>query len=69
MNQFVKIILYLIFKIFFKKKQIREIRRRGKFIILELNSGFLYFHLRMTGKILQQIKYDKENKSISNLEI
>ena len=53
------------FQNFLQKKQIREIRRRGKFIILELNSGFLYFHLRMTGKILQQIKNDKENKYIS----
>ena len=35
------------FQNFLQKKQIRKIRRRGKFIILELNAGFLYFHLRI----------------------
>ena len=53
------------FQNFLQKKQIRKIRRRGKFIILELNAGFLYFHLRMTGRIMQQIENDKEKKYIS----
>ena len=53
------------FQNFLQKKQIQKIRRRGKFIILELNSGFLYFHLRMTGQILQQIKNDKEKRHVS----
>ena len=50
------------FRNFLQKKQIRTIRRRGKFIIVELNSGFLFFHLRMTGQIMQQIENDKEKK-------
>ena len=29
--------------------QIQSISRRGKFIIMELDNGFLLFHLRMTG--------------------
>ena len=33
-------------------KKIYSVFRKGKFIIIELNSGFLLIHLRMTGKIV-----------------
>ena len=33
-------------------KKIKYVSRRGKYIILNLNSGYLLIHLRMTGKIL-----------------
>ena len=52
------------FQNFLQEKQIRTIRRRGKFIIMELNSGFLLFHLRMTGQIMQHIENDKEKKLV-----
>jgi len=34
------------------KKQIRNIGRRGKYILFELNEGFLLAHLRMTGQLI-----------------
>jgi len=37
---------------FLNSKVLKSIFRRGKFIIIELNSGFLLIHLRMTGKIM-----------------
>ena len=40
-------------------RQIQSISRRGKFIIIKLDSGFLLFHLRMTGRFLM----DKPDKS------
>ena len=33
-------------------KEIKHIQRRGKFIIIVLNSGYLVFHLRMTGRLI-----------------
>ena len=33
-------------------QKIQSVYRRGKFIVIELNSGFLLFHLRMTGKVI-----------------
>ena len=43
-------------------KKIQSVYRRGKFIILKLNSGFLLIHLRMTGKIVL------ENPKIKNMK-
>ena len=37
---------------FLNSKVLQSIHRRGKFIVIELNSGFLLIHLRMTGKII-----------------
>ena len=44
-------------------KKIETIGRKGKFIILELDFGFLLFHLRMTGRIiLEKPKIINESK-------
>ena len=40
------------YKQFLIGKKIQSITRRGKYIIFNLNEGFLLIHLRMTGKIL-----------------
>ena len=37
---------------FLNSKKLQSIYRRGKFIVIELNLGFLLIHLRMTGKII-----------------
>ena len=37
---------------FLTKQTIQSIFRRGKYIILQLDNGFLLFHLRMTGQII-----------------
>ena len=33
-------------------QKLQSVYRRGKFIVIELNTGFLLIHLRMTGKII-----------------
>ena len=33
-------------------RQIVEVARRGKFILLELDRGLVHIHLRMTGRLL-----------------
>ena len=53
------------FQSFLQKKQILKIWRRGKFIIIELNAGFLLFHLRMTGQLIHKLKTDSELKYVS----
>ena len=53
------------FQKFLNNKLINSIKRRGKFIIMELNDGYLLFHLRMTGKFLYEIKNDTDQKHIS----
>ena len=45
------------------QKHIEKIYRVGKYIILELNIGFIYIHLRMTGQLLFNIK--SNNKYVS----
>ena len=50
---------------FLYKCQIQSIWRRGKFIIMELDSGFLLFHLRMTGSFLLEIQEKRELKYVS----
>ena len=45
--------------------QILSISRRGKFIIMELDNGFLLFHLRMTGCFMLEIPDTKELKYVS----
>ena len=51
------------FQKFLKNKTIDIIKRRGKFIIMELNNGFLLFHLRMTGKLLITLDDDTKKKT------
>lgn len=41
------------------KQNILAVKRRGKYIIIELEEGFLLAHLRMTGKLLYQGEIDK----------
>ena len=53
------------FQKFLNNKLINSIKRRGKFIIMELNDGYLLFHLRMTGKFLNEIKNDTDQKHVS----
>ncbi len=46
-----------------KKQTIRAIHRRGKYILIDLDTGYILVHLRMTGKLLfarelpQQMKH------------
>lgn len=40
------------YSMFLCGRQIQSIWRRGKFIVIALDSGFLLFHLRMTGRII-----------------
>ncbi|SVE11638.1 uncharacterized protein METZ01_LOCUS464492, partial [marine metagenome] len=53
------------YQTFLSKRNIRSIWRRGKFIIMELDSGYLLFHLRMTGRIVLEIPNKSEFKYIS----
>ena len=50
---------------FLYKRQIQSIWRRGKFIIMKLDSGFLLFHLRMTGRFILELPNKSEFKYIS----
>ena len=54
-----------IFQKFLENKLVNYIKRRGKFIIMELNDGYLLFHLRMTGKFLYELSNDDDQKYIS----
>ena len=47
------------------RRQIQSNWRRGKYIIMELDSGFLVFHLRMTGSFLFEILDKRELKYVS----
>ena len=53
------------YRVFLYKRQIQSIWRRGKFIIMELDSGFLLFHLRMTGRFILELPDESEFKYIS----
>ena len=47
------------------KKRIENIRRRGKYIIFDLNQGHLLYHLRMTGKLILQLSKAEDIKYVS----
>ena len=47
-----------------EKKQIKNIGRRGKFIIFELDRGYLLTHLRMTGQLIVQKSYPVDIKHL-----
>ncbi|SVC00431.1 uncharacterized protein METZ01_LOCUS253285, partial [marine metagenome] len=49
-------------------KKIKYVSRRGKYIILNLNSGYLLIHLRMTGKVLLE-KPDPENMKYVSFQL
>ena len=53
------------YQAFLCERQIQSIWRRGKFIIMELDSGFLLFHLRMTGRFILDLPNKSEFKYIS----
>ena len=50
---------------FLLKKRIENIRRRGKYIIFDLNQGHLLYHLRMTGKLILQLSKAEDIKYVS----
>ena len=47
-----------------EKRQIKEIRRKGKFILIELDKGYLLTHLRMTGQLIVQNSYPENKKHL-----
>jgi formamidopyrimidine-DNA glycosylase len=47
-----------------EKNQIKNIRRKGKFIIFELDRGYLLTHLRMTGQLIVQNSYPVNKKHL-----
>ena len=49
-------------------KRIRAIRRRGKFIVIELDAGNLLVHLGMTGKLLWNGEITKHTHAIFTLD-
>jgi len=44
-------------------RTIHAVRRRGKYILLELNRGYIHLHLRMTGRLLVLPSGDPEASS------
>ena len=50
---------------FLKDKKILSVIRRGKYIVFNLNNGYLLIHLRMTGKILLKKPIKKNMKYVS----
>ena len=53
------------YRAFLCERQIQSIWRRGKFIIMKLDTGFLLFHLRMTGRFILEFPDKSEIKYIS----
>ena len=51
--------------LFLLNKRIENIRRRGKYIIFDLNLGHLLFHLRMTGRLILQLPNSGDIKYVS----
>ena len=48
-----------------KNQQIKDIYRRGKFIVFDFKQCIMAVHLRMTGKLYVQPKIDQSKKHIS----
>ena len=48
-----------------KNKQIKNIYRRGKFIVFDFKECIMAVHLRMTGKLYVQSKINQSKKHIS----
>jgi len=53
------------YRTFLSKRKIKSVWRRGKYIIMQLDSGFLIFHLRMTGRIVLELPNKSEIKYVS----
>ena len=47
---------------------VQQIRRRGKQIFIDLNRGFLYIHLGMTGKLLWNAQPGKYTRALLELD-
>lgn len=45
-------------------QKIKDVSRRGKFIVVHLQSEYLLFHLRMSGDLKVQVNLDPEGKRI-----
>ena len=50
---------------FLQQKEIHKIWRRGKYIIFNLDKGYLLFHLRMTGRLILQLPSSDDIKYVS----
>lgn len=50
---------------FLINRRIDKLLRRGKYIVFELDQGFLCVHLRMTGKLLLNLENDADLKYVS----
>ena len=48
-----------------QQKEIHKIWRRGKYIIFDLDKGYLLFHLRMTGRLMLQLPITEDIKYVS----
>ena len=48
-----------------KDKLIKDVYRRGKYILIDLNKSLLAVHLRMTGKLYVRNSIDPNQKHIS----
>ena len=48
-----------------QQKEIHKIWRRGKYIIFNLDEGYLLFHLRMTGRLMLQLPMAEDIKYVS----
>ncbi len=46
-------------------QNILGVRRRGKYIIMELSSGYLLIHLRMTGRLLARLGPEDKSRHIT----
>ena len=46
-------------------KSIIEVERRGKYIVINLDSGFLLIHLRMTGRLLLNLTAEDQPKHLT----
>ena len=41
-------------------RKIQNIFRKGKYIVLDLDKGFITIHLKMTGQLLYNLKYNQK---------
>lgn len=48
-------------------RTIKNVRRRGKYIILELDQGYIHLHLRMTGRL--QVLYAEDCQSVNGQHV
>ncbi len=46
-------------------KSITDVTRRGKYIVINLNKGFMLIHLRMTGRLLLTLTADDKQKHLT----